>query len=157
MNALPLKLAPETPTTKPRARRKAKPAPAPAVEPVPHADHLRLYATTGVGVMVILSALLNGFANSQHSPITWAGWGMGLVVPCIVLILAKVAGLLWRRGNRRQGYVTAGVGAGLLALSVWHCSQSIALLTGSPVVLSLPMAVAIDAGLVACEVAALVE
>jgi hypothetical protein len=48
-------------------------------------------------------------------------------------------------------------GAALLLLSVWHCSQSIALLTGSPVALALPMAVAIDCGLVACEVALISE
>jgi hypothetical protein len=34
---------------------------------------------------------------------------------------------------------------------------SIALLTGSPVALALPMAVAIDLGLVACEVALISE
>ena len=46
-------------------------------------------------------------------------------------------------------------GVALLLLSVWHCSQSIALLTGSPVALAL--AVAIDCGLVACEVALITE
>jgi hypothetical protein len=42
-------------------------------------------------------------------------------------------------------------------LSVWHCATSISLLTGSPLLLALPMAVAIDVGFVCCEVAALVE
>ena len=45
----------------------------------------------------------------------------------------------------------------MLLLSVWHCSESIALLTGSPVWLALPMSVAIDCGLVACEVALITE
>jgi hypothetical protein len=45
----------------------------------------------------------------------------------------------------------------LLLLPVWHCPQSIALWAGSPVALALPMAVAIDCGLIACEVALISE
>lgn len=48
------------------------------------------------------------------------------------------------------------VGAGVLALSVLHCTEAIALLTGSHFVLAGLLAVGIDAGLVACEMAALV-
>jgi len=119
------------------------------------ADNLHAYANVGVVIMAILSALLNGYANAMHASITWAGWGMGLVVPVIILILGKVASLLYKRGHNRAAYATGGTGIGLLALSVWHCSQSIALLTGSPLLLAMPMAIAIDAGFVACEIAAL--
>jgi hypothetical protein len=120
-------------------------------------DNLTRYANTGVIVMAALSAVLNGYANAQHAAIGWAGWGMGLIVPAIILILGKVAALLYKRSQRRLAYVTASVGIGLLALSVWHCSLSIAALTGSPLLLAAPMAVAIDCGFVCCEVAALID
>jgi hypothetical protein len=107
--------------------------------------------------MAVLSAALNGYANSLEASIPWAGWGMGLTIPAIILLLGKVAGLLWKRGQHRLAYLTGGTGTGLLLLSVWHCATSISLLTGSPLLLALPMAVAIDVGFVCCEVAALVE
>lgn len=138
-----------TPVRKPRA----KPAPKLANKP----DHLTHYANAGVVVMAVLSALLNGYANAQHAEIGWAGWGMGLVIPAIILILGKVAALLYKRRQTRLAYVTASVGVGLLALSVWHCSLSIAALTGSPLLLAAPMAIAIDCGFVCCEVAALID
>lgn len=154
MNAAALKLTAEVAPAKARARRRA-----PRISPAaaPHADRLRLYATAGVALMAVLSALLNGYANGLHATIAWAGWGMGLAVPAIVLTLGKVAGLLYKRGGRVLAYATAATGAGLLFLSVWHCATSISLLTGSPLLLALPMAVAVDCGLVCCEVAALVE
>jgi hypothetical protein len=118
-------------------------------------DHLTRYANAGVGVRAILSALLNGYANATHAAVAWAGWAMGLVIPLIILILGKVASLLWKREEGRSARITAAVGVGLLFLSVWHCATSIAALTGSPLVLSLPMAIAIDCGFVCCEWAAL--
>ena len=107
--------------------------------------------------MSALSAGLNGYANAQHSPVAWAGWLMGLAVPVIVLTLAKVAGEKCRAGQRRVGGLAGASGAALLFLSVWHCANSIALLTGSPLALAMPMAVAIDCGLVACEIAHITE
>jgi len=118
-------------------------------------DRLAGYANAGVGVMAVLSALLNGYANATHATVAWAGWGMGLVIPIIILILGKVASLLYKRGKTRDAKLTAAVGCGLLFLSVWHCATSIAALTGSPLLLALPMAVAIDCGFVACEWAAM--
>ena len=115
------------------------------------------WASFGVGLMLVLSAALNGFANAQHAPVAWAGWAMGVAVPVIVLVLAKVAGEKYRSGQKPVARFAAASGVALLLLSVWHCSQSIALLTGSPVALALPMAVAIDCGLVACEVALVTE
>lgn len=110
-------------------------------------------AMIGVGVMAILSALLNGYANSLHAPVAWAGWGMGIATPVIVLLLGKVAGSKWTVDQRQMAYLAGGAGVGLLLLSVWHCAESIALITGSPLLLAAPMAVAIDIGLIACELA----
>ena len=132
---------------------KAKVKPVKAVKV--KSDGLYFFAMLGVVVMAGLSALLNDYANALQSPILWAGWGMGLVIPAIILILGKVAGLLYNRGNHRGAYITGGVGIGLLAMSVWHCATTIAVVTGSPLLLAMPMAVAIDCGFVACEVAAL--
>jgi hypothetical protein len=115
------------------------------------------WAGFGVGLMLALSAGLNGYANAQHSPVAWAGWLMGLAVPVIVLVLAKVCGEKWRAGQKPVARFAGSSGAALLLLSVWHCSESIALLTGSPVALAFPMAVAIDMGLVACEAALISE
>ena len=53
--------------------------------------------------------------------------------------------------------LAGGSGVALLFLSVWHCSQSIALITGSPIALAMPLAVAVDAGLIACELALITE
>jgi uncharacterized membrane protein len=141
-----VKLAPKL-ARKPRAKSK----------PVIVSDHLARYASAGVAFMAALSALLNGYANAQHAEVAWAGWGMGLAVPIIILMLGKVSGLLYKRHQYRAAYATAGAGVGLLALSVWHVSLSIAALTGSPIMLALPMAVAIDVGFVCCEVAALID
>jgi hypothetical protein len=166
------KARPVTPKPRlaPKPDRKPSPRPTvpmppprkPAAHQAPEAgrpDHLTRYAYSGVALMAVLSALLNGHANSLGATIPWAGWAMGLVIPAIILLLAKVAGLLYKRGPgfRRLAYLTGGTGTGLLLLSVWHCATSISLLTGSPLLLALPMAVAIDVGFVCCEVAALVE
>jgi len=43
----------------------------------------------------------------------------------------------------------------VLLLSVHHCSTSLVILTGSPIWLAIPMAIGIDAGLVAAKIAIL--
>jgi hypothetical protein len=140
----------------PRTRRKpARRASSPAAVEQPSA--VARSAGLGVGLMLVLSAGLTGYANAQHSPVAWAGWLMGLAVPVIVLVLAKVCGEKWRAGQKPIARFAGSSGAAPLLLSVWHCSQSIAILTGSPVALAQPMAVAIDCGLVACEVALISE
>lgn len=175
---LPVIPAPEQPrpapsaTTRRKPARKTRPAPppapqlaevqapAPAPEPIPAATAdltVTRWATFGVGFTLLLSAALNGYANAQHAPLAFAGWLMGLAVPVLVLVLSKVAGEKFRHGHRGVAWFAGLAGVALLFLSVWHCSQSIALLTGSPVALSMPMAVAIDAGLVACELAIITE
>jgi hypothetical protein len=80
-----------------------------------------------------------------------------MVIPTIVLVLTRVAGRKHRAGQLRPAFLAGASGVALLFLSVWHCSESIALLTGSGLILAVPMAVAIDCGLVACEVALICE
>ena len=83
--------------------------------------------------MLMLPSALNGFANSLHSPVVWAGGLMGLAVPVLVLVLANVSGEKFRAGQRPVAWFAGGSGIALLFLSVHHCSKSIAALTGSPV------------------------
>jgi len=129
----------------------AKPEPKPVDKTLTH------YAVAGIAVMATLSAGLNGYANAQHSPVAWAGWGMGLAIPGVILLLGKVAGILYQRGFKPLAYVTAASGIGLLALSVWHCAVSISMITGSDLLLAVPMAIAIDVGFVCCELAVLTD
>jgi hypothetical protein len=68
---------------------------------------------------------------------------------------------LWRSWSgftphRRAALSLGGVGCFLLVLSLWHCTTALSLLTGSPWPLALCMAIGIDAGMVASEVAAIV-
>lgn len=115
------------------------------------------WAAFGVVFTLILSAALNGYANAQHSPVALAGWLVGLAIPVIVLTLSKVAGEKWRTGQKLVACFAGGSGVALLFLSVYHCAESISLLTGSGPFLAVPMAVAIDCGLVACELAIITE
>lgn len=129
-----------------------------AVEAVPavvrSASSYRKAAMIGVGLSACLSAALNGYHYSLHAPAAWAGWGLGLAVPCLILILGRV----WGGATRKLvGHTAAGAGLALLALSVVHCADSIAAVTGSGQWLAIPLAVAIDCGLVACEMALLDE
>src|SRR5262245_47470520 len=49
-----------------------------------------------------------------------------------------------------------GVGVVLLALSVYHCAEALMVLTGSPIMLAAMLAIGIDLGLVASELAAII-
>lgn len=142
---------------KPRTAPQVTPQPAELPTAPPARTSVDRWAGFGVAFTLALSALLNGYANAQHAPLAFAGWVMGISVPVLVLVLSKVAGEKYRSGQRTMSRIAGGSGVTLLLLSVWHCSQSIAILTGSPVVLALPMAVAIDAGLVSCELALITE
>jgi len=145
------------PTAKPRTKPKRKPLPLKGEgEPARDAAVVR-WASFGVILTLALSAGLNGYANAQHATVAWAGWLMGLAVPVIVLTLAKVAGEKWRTGQRRVAWAAGASGGALLFLSVWHCANSIVLLTGPGLALAVPMAVAIDCGLVSMELALLTE
>ena len=141
---------------RPKGKRKRGTKPA-AVRAAGFRREVAGWAMFGVIFTSVLSAGLNGYANAQHSPVAWAGWLMGLAVPVIVLTLSKVAGEKWLAGQRWVGGLAGGSGLALLFLSVWHCANSIALLTGGGLFLAIPMAVAIDCGLVACEIALITE
>jgi len=137
----------ESTTSRKRQARKK-----PAAKP----ERSTLYAAAGVGIMSITSMGLNGYAFSLHATVPVAGWALGIIIPIFVLVLFKVAG---DKFTLHKGFalLTGATGSGVLLLSVWHCSESIALLTGSPLLLALPMAVACDIGLVCCEVALLLD
>lgn len=141
-----------------RPTRKSDSSAKPAKAPKPSAkaqarDQRHTWSHRGVALTVGLSAALNAYANAQHATVPAAGVAIGVAIPCLVFVLSKVAGMQYRAGgvSRRLSHFTGSVGLALLGLSVWHCATSLALLTGSPVWLALPMAIAIDGGLVACE------
>jgi hypothetical protein len=149
------------PTDTTNKPKKAGPKKAKADKPVasPKADAVALHrwASTGVYLTLGMSALLNGYANAQHSPVAAAGWIMGFATPALVLILSRVASLQYRKRRRNLAAFTGATCVGLLALSVWHCATAVSLLTGTHLALAVPMAIAIDCGLVACELATVSE
>lgn len=135
-------------TTNPRKRPAKK-------TKTPTQDSLHRWAKWGGYGLLGLSGLLNGYANALTSPHPAAAWGMGLVIPAIVLLGSHMAGGSHRRkAGKLAGLFVAGA-ASLLALSVWHCAESIAIITGSHIAMALPMAIAIDVILVGCELATL--
>ncbi len=56
---------------------------------------------------------------------------------------------------QRLSLLIGSIASFVLLLSVWHCTEAISALTGSPVVLALLLAVGIDAGMVASELASI--
>lgn len=130
----------------------AIPKPTPATPP-----SVRWVATAGVALTAILSASLNGYCYSTHAPAPWAGWALGIAVPALILILGRVAGGAWKQGQRLVMGIATGSGLSLLALSVTHCATSISAVTGSSLGLAVPLAIAIDCGLVSCELALIAE
>lgn len=58
--------------------------------------------------------------------------------------------------RQRVALAVGATGCSVLGLSVWHCTDALALLTGSPPFLAFLLAVGIDCGLVACEVSGVV-
>lgn len=123
----------------------------------PAADPLTRWARSGVFLSLGLSGLLNGYANAEHAVagMGWAGWGLGLCVPALVLILSRVSGGAYLRGRRVLGSVGGAVALALLALSVRHCAHTFAALTGADMVSAVLWAVGVDAGLVVCELVTL--
>jgi hypothetical protein len=129
--------------------------------PATHADNLRRWATSGIGLTLGLSAVLDAYAYVGALAERTAGLVAGVVllgiaIPPLVLIFSEVAGILFHRRQRSLAYATGGASLGLLVLSIWHCSTAIAGLTSSPTYLAMPLAVAVDAGLVCCKLAVLV-
>ncbi len=56
---------------------------------------------------------------------------------------------------QRVALCVGSVASFVLLLSVWHCTEAIALLTGSPLILAVLLALGIDAGMVMCEIASI--
>lgn len=111
----------------------------------------RIWAYCGVGGTLGLSAVLNGLAFAEQASSPVLAWGLGLAIPGLVLVFSRVAAGAWNDG--RKGLAAAGACAtvALLALSVQHLALSISRITGEHWCLAALMAVAIDLGLVACE------
>jgi hypothetical protein len=122
-------------------------------------DNLSRWATGYVSLAAVMSMVLNSMANGHHAQdghILMA-YAMGALIPVLVLLLGRVAGLLYRRNKTQLAYSVGGIGVVLLMLSVFHCTESIGLLTGSNWFLAAALAIGIDCGLVACEVVSVIE
>lgn len=134
-------------------RRTHKPAaaPVPAVALEHKPDALMRWARWGITLSVVLSAGLNGYANAELAAVPVAGWVIGVWVPILVVILARVAGGCRVRGWNGLAGAGAAVVVALLALSVSHCARAFHVLTGCDYLSSVLMAVGIDCGLVVCE------
>lgn len=131
-----------------------KPTKAPEEKPVkaPEGpDRLNRWAHVGIGLSIGMSAGLNGFANAQHAQYPVAGWALGILVPALVVVLARVSGGAFARGWRQLALAGALVCVSLLGLSVSHCARAFAALTGADYLSAVMMAVGIDCGLVVCE------
>lgn len=151
---LPGEVKPAGRTSRPRKVREVKPAG--EVKPAPP-DTLLQWARAGVFLSIGLSALLNGFANAEHARPGFGviGWGLGLCVPALILILARVSGGAFLRGRKVLGSAGGFVCVGLLGLSVRHCAHTFAVLTGADTVSAVLWAIGVDAGLVVCELVTL--
>jgi hypothetical protein len=126
-----------------------------------HLRHVERWGSRYVLLACDLSSGLNCWANvdlcgSDSVLGQVSAGGLGAVVPVLVWLLGKIAGHAYRAGRRQVCWAVGTAGVALLALSVWHCAHAIALLTGGGLVLAGLMAVGIDYGLIASEVAAIV-
>jgi hypothetical protein len=127
-----------------------------AGKPAQRADGLERCCVLYIVLAVVLSCGLNAMANVRHAPAGWqqyAAAALGCIVPALVLLAGRVASLLYQRGHKAGAAVVGAVASVALALSVWDCQDSIALLTGASPVLATAMAITIDAGMIACEAA----
>ncbi len=122
-------------------------------------NNLNRWATAYVVLSAAMSMVLNAMANANHaqSGQVWLAVLLGSLIPILVLLLGRVAGLLHRRKKPRLAYSVGGIGVVLLMLSVFHCTESVSMLTGSNWLLAAALAIGIDCGLVACEVVSVIE
>ena len=140
--------------TLPKANRKAKRAEMAKARKSPQpVRELKAWAYSGVGLMLALSAGLNGLAFSEHAPSPGMAWGLGVGIPVLILVFSRVSALLYGSERKALAYAGAGACLSMLLLSVQHCAVSIARLTGEHVALAALMALAVDVGLVVCELA----
>ena len=144
-------------TSKPATPRKATPTTSKPRKPVVHkTDELVRWSHIGIITTALLSAGLNAYANFQTASIPWLGAAIGVSIPWLIYILCKVGGEQNARGHVKRARFTGVAALALLGLSIHHCARSIALLTCGTSDLTWEhwaMAIAIDAGLVACELA----
>lgn len=146
---------PQTPVRRSKVPRKKR-----ATQPRrSETDNLSRWATGYVSLAAVMSMVLNSMANGHHAQDGYIlmAYAMGALIPILVLLLGRVAGLLYRRNKSRLAYSVGGIGVVLLMLSVFHCTESIGLLTGSNWFLAAALAIGIDCGLVACEVVSVIE
>lgn len=137
-----------------RRRLEAKPA-------GKRASHLRQVDRWGRRYVVaacVLSSGLNAWANVDMCGSTGvlactAAAALGAVVPGLVWMLGHISGHAYLAGRRWHSVAVGAAAVALLVLSIWHCAHAIALLTGGGLVLSGLLAIGIDYGLVASEVA----
>src|ERR1700734_1345384 len=59
-------------------------------------------------------------------------------------------------GTQRVSLCVGGLGCFVLLLSVWHCTEALQILTGSPFALAVLLAIGVDLGMVACEVGSII-
>jgi len=141
------------------SKAKGKPSePAKAKRGSGHLRQVERWGTRYVAAAVVLSSGLNAWANvdmcgSDYVLACAAAGMLGAVIPGLVWMLGKIAGHAYRAGRRGLAASVGAAGVALLVLSIWHCAHAIALLTGGGLVLSGLLAVGIDYGLVASEVA----
>lgn len=159
-NTLPLPTSTNGQHVPTKTKKPSKPVKPAKVRPVK--TTLSTVKAWGTGYIVgsgLISCGLNALANGQHAPVhlTIPAYLLGTAIPAGCLALGKVASTLWVRNARQLAYVVGGIASVLLSLSVYHCTESIAMLTGSPIALAAGMAIAIDAGMVGCEVALTLE
>lgn len=158
-NTLPIPSPSHNGTGKPR---KGKPAKQAESKPTKQSSTLSTVKAWSNGYVIgagLISCGLNALANGQHAPahLTIPAYLLGTAIPMGVLALGKVASTLWVRGSKHLAKVIGAIAGLVLALSVYHCQESITLLTGSPWYLAAAMAVGLDAGMIGCEIAATVE
>jgi hypothetical protein len=60
---------------------------------------VRRWATCYICLAVLLSCGLNGWASAHHAEeaLKWFAWAVGGLIPVLVFVLGKVAGLLWEQ------------------------------------------------------------
>jgi predicted anti-sigma-YlaC factor YlaD len=126
-------------------------------KPAPHGqDGLERCCVAYIVLAALLSCGLNAQANVRHAPEGWrslAAAALGCIIPALVLLAGRVAGYLYKRGMPWGAIAVGFIASVALGLSVWHCQDSIAVLTGANPVLATAMAITIDAGMIACEAA----
>ena len=153
VNRIPTVTTATTESRKPR--RRAKPVERTTIR---RRDGLARWCLLYVTVSAVLSMALNAWAGSRHAPegLQWAAVVLGAVIPLLVLLLGKVAGLTHRRRHYSLARITGAIGVAVLMLSIAHCYEAIAALTGCHAAVAVLLALGIDAGMVACEVTSVV-